>query len=522
MKWMLFLVLGSSLTDTTVGWTYHYSNYTMTWTRARWYCQTHYTDMVTIQNQKENDYLVSILPNRTGSPYYWIGITKAHMNETWTWVGTNSTWIGEQSWATNEPNNNLSTEFCVEIYTNRGKNRGKWNDEKCSKKKYAVCYQASCTQDSCSKHADCVETIGNYTCRCHPGFFGPRCEEAIACGALLDPEKGSHYCFNPHGSNSFNSSCWFHCELGFRLVDVTKLLWNNPVPLCQVEQCPVLNQTSISGNVTCSHPIAPYSFNSSCEFRCDEGYELHGQEQIQCDHTGQWTASVPACTLKRMIQALLAVAGCGAFSAFCYICFRWIKQKKKETFPSQYCFDINEGQDCVEIYIKRDKDTGKWNNEKCRNKKGTICYTASSCWFHCELGFRLVDATKLLWNNPVPLCQVEQCPVLNQTSISGNVTCSHPIAPYSFNSSCEFRCDEGYELHGQEQIQCDHTGQWTASVPACTTRQCPLLDSRCGSTIWPHSPFSYGSHCDFNCNEGFLVRETPVVTCNNSGSVSFL
>uniref|UniRef100_A0A7N8YK48 E-selectin n=1 Tax=Mastacembelus armatus TaxID=205130 RepID=A0A7N8YK48_9TELE len=281
-----------SLTDTTVGWTYHYSNYTMTWTRARWYCQTHYTDMVTIQNQKENDYLVSILPNRTGSPYYWIGITKAHMNETWTWVGTNSTWIGEQSWATNEPNNNLSTEFCVEIYTNRGKNRGKWNDEKCSKKKYAVCYQAQCNSTSCNR-GKCQETVENIFCLCDPGFKGDRCQTAvdcaplsepdngylrcfggnqtnnstcqfqcnmgflligsssvtcgvtgiwsgprptcltIACGALLDPEKGSHYCFNPHGSNSFNSSCWFHCELGFRLVDVTKLLWNNPVPLCQ-------------------------------------------------------------------------------------------------------------------------------------------------------------------------------------------------------------------------------------------------------------------------------------------------
>ncbi len=36
------------------------------------------------------------------------------------------------------------------------------------------------------------------------------------------------------------------------------------------------------------------------------------------------------------------------------------------------------GQDCVEIYIKRDKDTAKWNNESCRKKKGTICYTGKT------------------------------------------------------------------------------------------------------------------------------------------------
>lgn len=33
------------------------------------------------------------------------------------------------------------------------------------------------------------------------------------------------------------------------------------------------------------------------------------------------------------------------------------------------------GQDCVEIYIKRETDTAKWNNEKCHKRKGTVCYT---------------------------------------------------------------------------------------------------------------------------------------------------
>lgn len=46
--------------------------------------------------------------------------------------------------------------------------------------------------------------------------------------------------------------------------------------------------------------------------------------------------------------------------------------------------DNIEGQDCVEMYIKRDTDTAKWNNEKCRNKKGTVCYTGKTLFilFH--------------------------------------------------------------------------------------------------------------------------------------------
>uniref|UniRef100_A0A667YG99 E-selectin n=1 Tax=Myripristis murdjan TaxID=586833 RepID=A0A667YG99_9TELE len=292
----------------TMGWTYHHSNNKMNWSQAREFCQNNYTDMVAIQSQEENDYLVSLLPNRSSSPYYWIGITKAHKNDPWTWVGNNSTWIGDHSWAQNEPNNNHSTEFCVEIYVNGGANRGKWNDEKCANLKYPVCYKASCSQDSCSVHADCVETIGNYTCQCHPGFQEPHCEQAIVCQTILDPEQGSHHCFDSYGPYSFNSSCRFHCNLGFRLVGAPRLVcqanghWDHPAPLCQVKQCPALNYAPTGGSMDCSHPIAPYSYNSTCEINCDEGYEFVGQNQIRCDHTGQWTAGVPACTGNMVIS----------------------------------------------------------------------------------------------------------------------------------------------------------------------------------------------------------------------------
>lgn len=40
--------------------------------------------------------------------------------------------------------------------------------------------------------------------------------------------------------------------------------------------------------------------------------------------------------------------------------------------------DTFAGQDCVEVYIKREMDTAKWNNENCRKKKGTVCYTGKS------------------------------------------------------------------------------------------------------------------------------------------------
>lgn len=34
-------------------------------------------------------------------------------------------------------------------------------------------------------------------------------------------------------------------------------------------------------------------------------------------------------------------------------------------------------EDCVEMYIKREADKGKWNDESCMKKKTALCFTAS-------------------------------------------------------------------------------------------------------------------------------------------------
>ncbi|XP_062251644.1 E-selectin-like [Platichthys flesus] len=274
MQWTLILLLGSSLAETTWGWTYHYSNTTMTWAEARKHCTDNYKDMVVIQSQEENDFLVSLLPNRTGTPYYWIGITKTHMNETWTWLGNNSTWIGNESWAENEPNNNYSTEFCVEIYVNIAKSRGKWNDEKCSNKKYPVCYKAQCNDTACGR-GTCRETINSITCHCEPGFKGDRCQTAVEC---------------PHPPQSDNR------------------------------------------DLSCSE--GKQTFNSTCQLKCHLGFMLTGLSTITCGANGDWSGPRPICTSYK--HALLAVVGCGALSAVCCVCCCWMKRRKSQCFSTTF------------------------------------------------------------------------------------------------------------------------------------------------------------------------------------------
>ncbi|KAF0042196.1 hypothetical protein F2P81_005728 [Scophthalmus maximus] len=512
----------------------------MNWTQARQHCKTNYTDMVVIQSQEENDYLVSLLPNRKGSPYYWIGITRNHKNETWTWLGNNSTWIGNESWAENEPNNNHSTEFCVEIYVKTGNNRGRWNDEKCSNKKYPVCYKGY-------KHALLA---------------------VAGCGAL---SALCCICF-----------CWMKrrkrkklTQMSQESVDTQQSLHHRVLIVALIVFTQDLSSSGGAQAWTYNYSITPNRRWPQARQWCQQHFTdmVAVQNQEETDFINNLLPFNP----KYYWIGVRKVDGV------------WTREGNSKVVPEDARNwapeepDDIAGQDCVEIYIKRERDTAMWNNEKCHAKKGTVCYTAiackplsdpeqgshycfhpygfsrfnSSCRFHCELGFRLVGMPQLLcqtggrWNHHVPLCQVEQCPVLNHTNSSGGrMNCSHPIAPdsynstlkkcgpiffpaagnvtcvdtvepFSFGSQCNYACQEGYDLSGDDTLACLASGQWSKPTPTCAAKRCnPQKPPSHGSLSCsdPNGEFSFGSRCTSTCDEGFLLNGTARAECTSLGA----
>ncbi|XP_064792219.1 P-selectin isoform X2 [Oncorhynchus masou masou] len=479
---ILLMTIYQDLTGETGGvqaWTYNYSvNQNLDWDSARQWCRQDYTDMVAIQNQEEIVYLNTMLPKN--SQYYWIGLRK--VNEMWTWTGTNKTLTKEaENWATGEPNNIGDGQDCVEIYIKRGKDEAKWNDERCTKKKGALCYTASCSEHCCSAHAECLENIGNYTCQCDPGFKGPRCQEAVECDTVSDPEQGSVNCDHPHGLFAFNSSCQFHCARGYQLQGASQLLcqatgfWDHPAAQCQVKQCPALDSGPHRGTMNCNNPIALHSYNSTCEFSCDLGFDLIGPDRIQCDHTGQWTGNVSTCT----------VVSCGPLSP-----------------PAM-------------------------GNMSCVDPLGASSFT-SSCGFSCEEGYLLRGDTNLTclstgqWTNHTPACELVRCGPLSPPAM-GNMSCVDPLGASSFTSSCGFSCEEGYLLRGDTNLTCLSTGQWTNHTPACEPQQCDTLTSPLHGSLncsGLHGQFHYGSQCLFSCEEGFLLNRLADTECTSLGTWS--
>ncbi|XP_053549111.1 P-selectin-like [Bombina bombina] len=456
-------------------WTYHYDTQLTTWSMSRNWCRTHYTDMVAIQNKDEITYLSQMLP--PSPKHYWIGIRK--INEVWTWVGTNKTLTAEaKNWAPREPNNKGKQQDCVEIYIQRLEHSGKWNDEPCTNKKRALCYLANCQASSCSQRGECMETIGNYTCNCHPGYYGAECEHVIKCAEIEQiPEDSSMNCTHPFGHPAFTSACHFQCREGFKLRGSSSLHcsehgnWTGDFPQCEALPCRALAPPG-HATMNCSHPLKPSSFMSMCNFSCLPGFMLNGSKVIECDSSGQWTAPEPIC------QAVS-------------------------------CLTLNDP---------------KYGWMNCTHVHGEFQYN-STCNFFCSGGFLLKGSDSVMcqafggWTNQVPTCEAVPCRALTPPG-HAMMNCSHPLKPSSFMSMCNFSCIPGFMLNGSKVIECDPSGQWTAPEPICQSISCSTLqDPTYGwmNCTHVHGKFHYNSTCNFFCSEGFLLKGSDSVMCQASG-----
>ncbi|XP_062308851.1 P-selectin [Osmerus eperlanus] len=519
-------------------WMYNYTTVPVrNWDSARLWCQERFTDMLAIQNQEEISFLNQLLP--FNPQYYWMGIRK--VEGVWTWVGTGASLTPEaKNWADGEPNNVGVGQDCVEIYIKRGRDTAKWNDENCRKQKGTVCYTASCSAQSCSVHGVCVETIGNYTCLCPPGFLGPRCEAAVQCEPVEDPEQGSVVCDHAYGTFRFNSTCQFSCSRGYQLVGEPTLTcqasgnWDNPAPKCQVQECLTLNSAPSGGSMNCSDPIALNSFNSTCEFRCDEGFELKGPEKIQCDHTGLWTGNVPNCTVVRC--PILSSPPLGNMSC--------VHSLASFSFTSTCSFRCEEGYSLTGDHTLTCLPAGQWTNHtpacevvrcpilsspplgnmSCVHSLASFSFT-STCSFRCEEGYSLTGDHTLTclpagqWTNHTPACEVVQCDTLIVPH-RASMNCLDPVKPFSYGSACRFTCEEGFLLSGSNTTQCSSQGNWSQTLPVCQVRPCDTLTvppHGSSSCSHPHGPFSFGSHCVFSCEEGFQLNGTAQTECSSLG-----
>ncbi|XP_066578248.1 lithostathine-like [Amia ocellicauda] len=107
------------------------------WKEALRYCLTNHTDLVSVQNERDNRYLMDFLSRSSGSPdQVWLGL-KRHMSWQY-WYWTDDTPITFSHWDAGQPNNPFDELCGAAKLTSDGSYA--WHDTCCQLQLSFVCY----------------------------------------------------------------------------------------------------------------------------------------------------------------------------------------------------------------------------------------------------------------------------------------------------------------------------------------------------------------------------------------------
>nr|XP_039248480.1 sushi, von Willebrand factor type A, EGF and pentraxin domain-containing protein 1-like [Styela clava] len=304
----------------------------------------------------------------------------------------------------------------------------------------------------------------------------PICFEINCDRPLMPPEFGSVSCDN---RQKFGSACTFSCETGYHLVGDSKSVcrdvdnngkgeWSGNNPSCKESSCrPSFNEIKF-GKVTCSNENG---YGSLCQFQCNPGYKLSGEETVSCGEPrtelrATWSSVKPKCEVRRCSEPKNPVGGkvvCSDDSVLGSVC----------TFSC---------------------DADRYLNGKGRK----TCITEDSN-----------PGSDVIWNDPVPICQMITCKELESTSDLLTIKCTN--SQLSLGTVCAFDCKEGYSLVGKGVTQCAEptsrdVGTWTNSLPTCQRIKCqPESLSPLNGTVECTDGNFYGSVCTYQCGYGYIL-----------------
>nr|XP_005994120.1 PREDICTED: P-selectin-like isoform X2 [Latimeria chalumnae] len=570
----------------------------LNWIDARHWCRKEYTDMVAIQNQKEIQHLNQELPlnpsyywigiRKINEIWTWVGTNRSLTEEAKNWAPNEPNNLGKSQdcveiyikrdkdagkW-NDEPCSKLKGTICYLASCNSTSCSGNGECIEMIGNHTCCCYEGflgpkckdvvQCKKLENPEHGNmtCSQPLGQFryqsscTFGCAEGFFlageprlqctasgnwtspSPTCE-AVKCSILRSSDQGTMNCSHLHGDFTYSSTCHFGCVPGFHLIGSEYLTcaatgdWTTPTPSCQVVQCGKLT-TPARGKVNCSNPFGEFSYDSICDFACEEGFLLAGSRRLQCEASGNWSTLPPVCeavkcsTLKIPDQGTMNCShphedftynsvchfGCaagfylsGSEQLTCMVSGNW-------TTPTPLCQAVN----CMPLKIP---DQGTMN---CSHPHGNFTYS-STCHFGCVPGFHLSGSKQIRcaasgnWTAPTPSCQALKCKALTPPRRS-LVDCTRPFGVFSYNSSCHFTCEKGFLINGSDNLQCTASGQWTAPAPTCEGISCGKLEVPEWAVMLcthPVKSYSYNSTCLFSCEKGFLLKGQGMLQCDAMG-----
>ncbi|QFU18535.1 KCP [Human gammaherpesvirus 8] len=126
---------------------------------------------------------------------------------------------------------------------------------------------------------------------------------------------------------------------------------------------------------------------------------------------------------------------------------------------------------------------------------------------YCMIG----ASGQMAWSSSPPFCEKEKC---HRPKIE-NGDFKPDKDYYEYNDAVHFECNEGYTLVGPHSIACAVNNTWTSNMPTCELAGCKFPSVTHGYPIQGFSlTYKHKQSVTFACNDGFVLRGSPTITCN--------
>ncbi|TKC47615.1 hypothetical protein EI555_012438, partial [Monodon monoceros] len=366
----------------------------------------------------------------------------------------------------------------------------------------------------------------------------PRCELSVSEVRCPPPQiLRGQISSGQKDQYSYNDTVVFACVFGFTMKGSKGIrcnaqgTWEPSVPVCE-KGCQAPPKI-LHGQKEDRHMIR-FDPGTSIKYSCDPGYVLVGEESIHCTSEGVWIPTAPTCK----------VAECEPIGKQVF------KKPKNQLIRLDVNSSCDEGYRLSESVYQQCQGTIPWFME-IRLCKDITCppppviyngvHTGSSSdvlygttvTYTCNPGpergvkFNLIGESTIrctsndqetgIWSGPAPLCKLSlpavQC---SHVHIANGYKISSKEAPYFYNDSVIFKCNNGFTLKGSSQVRCKANNTWDPEIPVCEKvihcQPPPVINNgRHRGVMAEH--FLYGNEVSYECDQGFYLLGEKSIRC---------
>ncbi|XP_052097034.1 receptor-type tyrosine-protein phosphatase T-like isoform X7 [Mytilus californianus] len=323
-----------------------------------------------------------------------------------------------------------------------------------------------------------------------------------------------NYCRTPAGDayNDTGPWCYFDTKGGRDSCNV---------PICDGASCPDL---SLRSHLQTQDNKDSYRYGETVNLACETGYILNGLRNLSCQETGNWSNTIPTCE----------VVTCHGFSNEPHQ--NWHPSKRPYIYNDNVTFTCDEGYELSSSTNITCQSDGTWSDIQ-PNCTGVLCSSIphiefmlpqnpkeynfpSSVNISCKEGYQIKGPTMLQcqtngnWSSP-PICTGVLCSSIPHIEFM----LPQNSKEYSFPSSVNISCKEGYQIKGPTMLQCQTNGNWS-SPPICTGVLCNSIPDIEYMLPKTSNKYSFPSSVNISCKEGYQIKGPTTLQCQTNGNWS--